>query len=87
MSRGSLGKNNWALFLLLLGGIVLGGFIGELASQTSALSWLSYGQSFGFSSPIVLDLGILVLTFGLNIKITIASIIGVLIAIIIYRLL
>lgn len=87
MSRGALGKNNWALFLLLLAGIMLGGFIGELASQVSFLSWLSYGQSFGLTNPIVLDLGILVITFGLNIKITIASIIGVLIAILIYRLL
>ena len=56
MSKGIAGKNNWALFLLLLAGIVL-------------------------------DLGILVITFGLSIKITIASIIGVLIAIIIYRFL
>lgn len=81
------GKNNWALFLLLLAGIVLGGFIGELTSGVSGLSWLSYGKSFGFQNPIVLDLGILVLTFGLSIKITIASIVGVLVAIFIYRLL
>ena len=81
------GKNNWALFLLLLAGIVLGGFIGEMASGVSGLSWLSYGKSFGFQSPIVLDLGILVVTFGLSIKITIASIVGVLVAIFIYRLL
>ena len=81
------GKNNWALFLLLLAGIVLGGFIGELTSGISGLSWLSYGKSFGFQNPSVLDLGILVLTFGLSIKITIASIVGVLVAIFIYRLL
>ena len=81
------GKNNRALFLLLLAGIVLGGFIGELTSGISGLSWLSYGKSFGFQNPIVLDLGILVLTFGLSIKITIASIVGVLVAIFIYRLL
>lgn len=87
MSRGLAGKNNWALFLLLLAGIVLGGFIGELTKGIAGLSWLNYGQSFGFTNPIVLDLGILVITFGLNINITIASIIGVLIAIIIYRLL
>ena len=86
MSRGIGGKNNWALFLLLLAGIVLGGFIGNLAAGVSALSWLNYGQSFGFSNPIVLDLGILVVTFGLTIHISIASIIGVLVAIIIYRL-
>ena len=29
MSKGIAGKNNWALFLLLLAGIVLGGFIGS----------------------------------------------------------
>lgn len=86
MSRGIGGKNNWALFLLLLSGIVLGGFIGNLAAGVPGLSWLNYGQSFGLTSPIVFDIGILVLTFGLSIKITIASIIGVLIAIFIYRL-
>jgi hypothetical protein len=78
-------KNSWALFLLLLAGIVLGGFIGSLTQGITFLSWLNYGQAFGFQNPIVLDLGILVITFGLNIKITIASIIGVIIAIIIYR--
>lgn len=86
MSKGVVGKNNWGLFLLLLAGIVVGGLIGSLAAGVPALSWLNYGQSFGFTNPIVLDLGILVLTFGLTIKISIASIIGVLIAIIIYRL-
>lgn len=86
MSRSGVGKNAWALFLLLLAGIVLGGFIGSLAAGVPFLSWLNYGQSFGLASPIVLDLGILVVTFGLTIKITIASIIGVLLAIIIYRL-
>lgn len=86
MSRGIGGKNNWALFLLLLAGIVLGGFIGNLAAGVPGLGWLNYGQSFGLTSPVVFDIGILVLTFGLSIKITIASIIGVLIAIIIYRL-
>ena len=86
MSRGMAGKNNWALFLLLLAGIVLGGFLGSLAEGVPFLSWLNYGQNFGFAEPIVLNLGILVLTFGLTIKITIASIIGVLLAIIIYQL-
>ena len=86
MSKGIAGKNNWALFLLLLSGIMLGGFIGNLTAGIPGLGWLNYGQSFGFASPIVLALGILVITFGLTIKITIASIVGVLIAIIIYRL-
>lgn len=80
----SRNKNSWALFLLILTGIVLGGFIGTLGEGTSYLSWLNYGQSFGLENPIILNLGILVITFGLNIKITMASIIGVIVAIIIY---
>ena len=87
MSRGVLGKNNWALVLLILVGVVLGGLIGKLCAGVPALSWLSYGQSFGFVNPMVLDLGILVLTFGFTVDITVAGILGIVIAIIIYRLL
>ncbi len=78
-------KNGWVLLIMLLSGIVLGGFIGMLTARVSGLSWLNYGQSFGLESPVVLDLGLLVLTFGLTIQISIASIIGVVLAIIIYR--
>ena len=85
--KGTGSKNAWALFLFMLTGIVLGGFIGMLAEGVPALSWPSYGQAFGLENPIVLNLGILVLTFGLSVKITIASIIGVVLAIIIYRFL
>lgn len=74
-------KNNWACFLLILAGIVLGGFIGNLLP----VSWLNYGQTFGLSSPIVFDMGIMCITFGLSIKITVASIVGIIIAILIYR--
>ena len=38
MSRGALGKNNWALFLMLLAGIMLGGFIGNAAAGVSGAS-------------------------------------------------
>nr|WP_296264384.1 DUF4321 domain-containing protein [uncultured Merdimonas sp.] len=85
--KGTGSKNAWALFLLLLAGIVLGGFIGMLTEGVPALDWLAYGQSFGLDEPIVLNLGVLVVTFGLSIKITIASIIGVILSILIYRFL
>ncbi|MBQ3513744.1 MAG: DUF4321 domain-containing protein [Lachnospiraceae bacterium] len=79
------GKNNWACFLMMLSGIVLGGFIGYLTKDISFLSWLNYGQTFGLDQPVVLNLGIMVLTFGLTIKISVASIIGVVVAIILYK--
>ena len=78
-------KNVWVLLILLLTGVVLGGFIGSVTEGIPALSWLSFGESFGLNNPLVLDFGILVITFGLSIKITMAGIIGVVIALLVYR--
>ena len=79
-------KNFWILLIMLLAGIVLGGFMGQLANGISWLSWLNFGPSFGLDSPLVINFGILVITLGLTIKITMASIIGIAIALIIYRM-
>ena len=79
-------KNFWILLIMLLAGIVLGGFMAQLANGISWLSWLNFGQSFGLDSPLVINFGILVITLGLTIKITMASIIGIAIALIIYRM-
>ena len=79
-------KNFWILLIMLLAGIVLGGFMGQLANGISWLSWLNFGQSFGLDSPLVINFGILVSTLGLTIKSTMASIIGIAIALIIYRM-
>ena len=68
-----------------LAGVVVGGLLGELASKVDFLWWLGYGNSFGLSEPLVLDLSIIKITFALVIKVNIASIIGVLLAILIYR--
>ncbi len=83
----STGKNSWALFLLLLAGIVIGGFLSHLAAGISAISWLDYGQRFGMTSPLKLDLGVIVLQFAISIKITIGSIVGIIIAAVIYKFL
>lgn len=78
-------KNFWILLIFLLSGLVIGGLLGEIASKVNWLWWLDYGQSFGISSPIELDLSVIRVTFGLMFKINIASIVGMAIAIFIYR--
>lgn len=78
-------KNIWVFLVFLLSGLVVGGLLGKLASGVQWLWWLSYGQSFGLESPLVLDLQVLKLTFGLVVNINFASIIGMLLAVFIYR--
>lgn len=74
-------KINWVLIILVLVGFVIGRFIGTYFDGT----FLNYGQTFGLSSPIELDLGFIILTFGLKIQITIASVIGVIVSMVVYR--
>lgn len=78
-------KSTIVLIIFVLCGIVIGGLLGELTAGISWLNWLSYGKEFGISTPFTLDLGVLKLTLGLMIKINIASIVGIIIAIFIYR--
>ena len=78
-------KNIWILLVFLLAGLVIGGLLGKLASSVSWLWWLSYEQQFGLETPMVLDLSVLKLTFGLMFKINVASIVGMLLAVFIYK--
>lgn len=78
-------KNIWILLVFILSGLVIGGLLGEIAGRVDFLWWLGYGQSFGLTSPIELDLSIVQISFALLFKINIASIIGIIIAIIVYR--
>lgn len=86
----TLGKNRWALFLLILAGIVAGSFLGHLVRNVDFLSWLNYGIEFAIGNTqgnnvVTLDLGALVIHFGLKIKITVGSIIGAAASVIIYK--
>jgi len=89
-SARTIGKNQWALFLLLLLGIVAGSFIGYLTKDISFLKWLDKGfyLSVGDSDTtnvVTLNLGALIINFGLKIKISVGSVIGAIASVFIYR--
>ena len=78
-------KNIWILLIFICCGLVIGGLLGQLASQVEWLNWLSYGQTFGLSEPLTIELNVIKLTFGLMLNINVASIIGMAIALLLYR--
>lgn len=78
-------KSTWMAILFIFAGLVIGGLLGEVASQVDWLNWLSYGQSFGMDDPLVLNMNVLSFTFAFALHINIASIIGLAIAIFLYK--
>ena len=76
------------LVFLILAGLIIGGLLGELAASVPALSWLNYGKEFGIplSEPLVLDLGILKFKFAMIFHLNIASIIGLMLSLLGYKL-
>lgn len=71
--------------ITLFAGIILGGYLGELALSVPALKFLAVGKELGFTSPLVLDLSILKLTFGFTVTLNIAGILGLIVALIIIK--
>lgn len=77
------GKNPILLMIILAVGIVIGGVLGEVFGDIIPL--LSRSYPIGLDKPLHLDLGVIDLTFGLLVDINLASAIGLIISLIIYK--
>ncbi len=76
------------LVIVILGaliGSVIGEVIGTLAPGGYLEKVFSKGVNPGISPPAILDLKVLVLTLGLTVKINLASLLGIALALLIYR--
>lgn len=71
--------------LTIFAGIILGGYLGELAVSIPALKFLAVGQELGLSSPLVVNLDVLKFTLGFTVKFNIAGILGFIVALIIIK--
>lgn len=72
------------IFLVFIG-VVVGTFVSTLCKNVKGLSWLSYGAVFGMDNPLSLKLGVMDLTFGISINLTLATILFIVLALIIGR--
>lgn len=76
------------LVVLILGaliGSVIGEIIGELAPDGYVAAIFAKGITPGITPPAVLDLKVLTLTFGVTMRINLASVLGIALALVISR--
>lgn len=69
-------KNRLLFFSIVFAGMLLGGILGSFLGKVPGLSFLNTGIEFGMAQPLVLNLMVLEITFGLFFKINIMSILG-----------
>lgn len=78
------GKRGWLLVFFL----VLGSFLGSLLGQAlgGIAPWLNLSsQSYGIHPPLVLSLDMFTLTFGFSLRLTVAGVLGLIIAFILFK--
>jgi predicted membrane chloride channel (bestrophin family) len=75
-------RSGWIMLLMVLCGLVVGGFLGELLGKY--LPILKYGYNLGVSVH-EWNFHVLKLTFGLSLSINIFSVLGIILAIFLYR--
>lgn len=78
-------KNPLILIMLLVAGLVIGGVLGDYFGANKDLGILKRGFELGFQEPFKLDLGILTFSLGFMLKVNIASAIGIIAAVLVYR--
>lgn len=76
------GRNGWLMLLMVLCGLVVGGFLGELLGKYFPI--LKYGYNLGISAH-EWNFLVLRLTFGINFNINMFSVLGILLGIYMYR--
>ena len=70
-------KRTLYILFLVCAGVVVGSLVAFLTRNVGFLSFLSYGMDFGLTTPFVLDLSVLKLTFGLSLNLNISVLIFV----------
>jgi hypothetical protein len=80
-------KNVILLLILMIGGILIGALLASATKNMQYLSWLGYSKSFGLgvNKPMLIDLSVLRLAFGFDVNISMAQILCLIGAAMLYK--
>lgn len=80
-------KRTLLLLFFVLAGIVAGGMLANVCADVPILSWLAYSSAIGFNAdaPFVLDLNVFKLVLGFSMRLSVAQIFTISLAIFLYN--
>ncbi|MCC7491889.1 MAG: DUF4321 domain-containing protein [Fimbriimonadaceae bacterium] len=78
-------KNNLRFLVILLSGAVLGSVLNDLLARANAPLWLTETLPLGIDPPFTVDLIFLKLSLGLALKMSLMSVVGMLLAVLAFR--
>ncbi len=77
----------WVLFFVIFFGALLGSVIAEAVGAYPSLAWLARDVRAGIDPPLTLDLRVFTVTIGTTVRLNIAILLGIVMAVWIFRLL
>ena len=75
----------WVLVLIIVAGAVLGSVLGDALGQFTYLAPLGHTIALGVDPPLTLDLRIVSLTVGFTLRLSLAIVLGIILAVYLFR--
>lgn len=77
----------WVLVIIVVAGAMLGSVFADAVGQFTYLAPLGHSVAFGVDPPVTLDLHVLTLTLGFTVRLNLATVLGIITAIYLFRML
>ncbi|HEV2439226.1 MAG TPA: DUF4321 domain-containing protein [bacterium] len=77
----------WILIVVVVAGAVLGSVVADALGQFTYLAPLGHSVAVGVDPPVTLDVRVITLTLGFVVRLNLATVLGIIAAVYIFRLL
>lgn len=77
----------WILVLVVVAGALLGSVLADALGQFTYLAALGRSITVGVDPPLTIDLRVLMVTFGFTVRLNLAIVVGILLAVYLFRVL
>jgi Domain of unknown function (DUF4321) len=86
--KGRAGRDPWwVLLVVVVAGATLGSVVADSLGQYTYLAPLGHSVAVGVNPPVTLDLRVITLTLGFVVRLNLATVLGIIAAIYVFRLL